>query len=798
MRVQSTLGLLILGSLVACAAPKGSSARAAADGTNATSSGEAGAKGEAGRASTAAPGSGPGTATPAPNTSLASLTDAVLARKDLEAYHGWIRYLMFRATHDGERFGEGSEAARRAHTELDTWTRRVLGDNDTLAQMRGVFEWAYLSPVDGSGQPFRLSVPTDYDPAHPAPLVIHMHGLAGNHIEHSSFMKDHPGEFEVAVLGRSRGGYYRALSEADVLGVIDYVEAHYSIDPRRVHLKGGSMGGGGTFFLGSRYPWRFASGRPICGFASDLPIANLLTVPLYATHSTDDPVVPVLQSRGPIGRLRELGGDAVLDETTGYGHAVWDYTEGNQRGDAWYGKHVLPLSSEVKRLAFTAIDGRATRDYWGEIVEWGPRPQPASFTLEARPNNTLAATTSNVAALAIRVSESPLDPKRALALSIDGTQLARKAPLPERLLLVKAGSGWAFAEESPAPGTRLHTPGGANQLYDGEPLLIVYGTQAASDVNAALRQAAVVASRSSNASWPSPSGDAGDDGISHNQNLYGELNVAADVDVTPEQIASRHLVLIGTAEQNSLVARMAERLPVRYDGEAIRFSDGTSLPAADTALGLVHYDPLAPSRLVFWVASPEAAAYRADALVPRTLGRFPTGVDLVVTRVSEPRILLARSFDSRWNWVSREGSPALPAAGAERAGFARMLAESVRRVSGADFALALESGEDGPTYATGSMRTSDFVGLLYYEPIAVMSLTGSELAAARLGLAKNAQAHLQPEPNAKLDPKRSYRLALTARQLGPLFYATHLAPPSYRLTELELASTLARSGFATP
>jgi hypothetical protein len=793
MRVQSTLGLLLLGSLVACAAPKGSAARAALSGTDAPSSGGAG---EAGVSNAPAPASGPGAAAPAPGASPASGAQAVLARPDLAAYHGWIRYLMFRAAHDGERFGEGSDAARRARSELDTWTRRVLGDASTLAQLRGVFEWAYLSPVDGSGQPFRLSVPTDYDPSRPAPLVVHMHGLAGNHIEHSSFMKDHPGDFEVAVLGRSRGGYYRALSEADVLGVIDYVEAHYAIDPRRVHLKGGSMGGGGTFFLGSRYPWRFASGRPICGFASDLPIANLLTFPLYATHSTDDPVVPVLQSRGPIGRLRELGGDAVLDETTGYGHAVWDYTEGNQRGDAWYGKHVLPASSEVKRLDFTAIDGRATRDYWGEIVEWGPRPQPARFTLEAQADNALAATTSNVARLSIRVGESPLDPQRALTLRIDGTQLERRAPLPARLVLVKAASGWAFEGEPATPSTRLHTPGGANQLYDGEPLLIVYGTHGTSEVNAALQQAAVVASRSSNASWPSPSGDTGDDGISHNQNLYGELNIAADVDVTPEQIASRHLVLIGTAEQNSLVARMAERLPVRHDGGTIRFSDGTSLPAADTALGLVHYDPLSPSRLVFWVASPEAGAYRADALVPRTLGRFPTGADLVVTRVSEPRILLARSFDSRWNWLSREGSPALPAAGAEPAGFARLLAETVRRVSGADFALALETGEDGPTYAAGSVHASDLVGLIYHEPIAVMSLTGSELAAARLALGKNAQAHLQPEPSAKLDPKRSYRLALTARQLGPLFYATHLAPPSYRLTELELAATLARSGFA--
>jgi hypothetical protein len=50
-----------------------------------------------------------------------------------------------------------------------------------------------------------------------------MHGYSGNHIEHSDGMASHPGSFEVAVLGRSRGGGYRALSEADVLQVVDYV-----------------------------------------------------------------------------------------------------------------------------------------------------------------------------------------------------------------------------------------------------------------------------------------------------------------------------------------------------------------------------------------------------------------------------------------------------------------------------------------------------------------------------------------------------------------------------------------------
>lgn len=739
-----------------------------------------------------------GAAAPAaPPASPAPTPEVILARQDLAAYHGWVRYLMFRAEHAGERFGNGSERALHDQAELASWTQRILADPALLASLRGVIEWAYLSPVDGSGQPFKLNIPTDYDPARPAPLSLYMHGYAGNHLEHSSYMKERRGDFEMAVLGRSRGGRYRALSEADVLGALDYVEAHWAIDASRVHLTGGSMGGGGTFWLGARYPHRFASGRPVCGFASDLPVENLLTFPIYATHSDDDFVVPVLHSRGPIARLRGRGGNATLDETTGLGHNAWDYTEGNRRGEAWYGEQVRPPSRDVRRLAYSALDGRATRAYWAEISEWGPRPEPASFTLEVGPDNRLDARLHNVSRLSIRVAEAPLDRQAPLTVVVDGARRVHPAPLPDTLALTFEKGAWAFQGPAPALPYRLHTPGGANQLYDGAPLLIVYGTAGGPEAAAALRDAAIVASRSSNASWPSPNNQVGDDGVSHNQNLYGDLTIAADVDVKEDALARHHLVLIGSASQNSLVARLAERLPVRLEPDQIRFDDGARVPSADAALALVYHNPLAPGRLVFWVASNDLAYYRADALAPQLLGTFPTGADLVISRVSQPSVVELRSFDSRWRWVDHAASPALPAAAEDRAAAARAIAESVRRAAQADFALALATAPGNPTY-TPSLRVADLAALIYYEPISVMTLTGAELDAARRALAAKPEAFLQPLPPARLDPKASYRLALTARQISPLVSATHLAPKRYVMTDQDVAAALRSSGFLLP
>jgi predicted peptidase len=258
--------------------------------------------------------------------------EAALARADLAAYRGWIKFLRYEADAAASRQGTASQETAEKTQRLDDWVARITANPRLLATLSGVQEWAYESPVDGSGQPFKMAIPTDYDPTRPPALSVYMHGYSGNHLEHSTGMAAHPGSFDLAVLGR--GGGYRGLSEADVLHVIDYVQAHWTIDPDRINLNGGSMGGGGTYRLGSRYPHRWASGRPTCDYASNLPVANLITLPIYATHSDDDWTVSVLHDRGPLARLRELGGQAILDETTGYGHAVWNYKEGNQRGDA--------------------------------------------------------------------------------------------------------------------------------------------------------------------------------------------------------------------------------------------------------------------------------------------------------------------------------------------------------------------------------------------------------------------------------------------------------------------------------
>ncbi len=721
----------------------------------------------------------------------------LLARPELAAYRGWIKFLRLEAETAVARSGADSEIAREKIARLHDWATRIAADPALLGKLRGVQEWAYESPVDGTGQPFKIMVPTDYDPAQPTPLWMAMHGYTGDHLNHSAGMQAHPGFFEVAVLGRARGGWYVGLSQADVLHVLDYVEAHWRIDPDRIHLGGGSMGGGATFKLGARFPHRFASGQITCGYVNQEPLANLRTFPIYALHSDDDPVVPILESRGPLAELRRLGGEVIYDETTGYGHAVWDYAAGNERASAWAAKQVRPDSHTVRHLDFTANDGAAVRCWWAEIVEWGAQPRPARFVATAGANNTLFVELDNVARLRLRTPESPFDPTKALKVVVDGAvPYEVAAPLPD-LITVEAHG---FAEPEPAPA-RLHTPGGPMQVYDGSPLLIVYGTGGNEATNAALRAAADSASLSSHPDWVTPGGEFDPrDNVPHAHNLFGRLATKADRDVTDADLARGNLVLIGSATENSVVGRMADRLPVRIEGGQIVCSDGFALPAAHRTLGLVHGNPFAPERLVFWVASTEAAGYAAGATVPALASPYFIGADLVVTGATDKCLVATRSFDSRWRWLeNRADSPVLAASATDHAALAGRMAEAVRRATGADFAVAGRIQQLGAAPITpGVTRAVDLETLFYAHRIDVLELTGAELLAAQeqlAGLAPEGDEWVAFQPAAvaaQVDPARRYRIALPMVLVSPFVRATKVNTHAQRRADVTMPEALAR------
>ena len=205
--------------------------------------------------------------------------EALLARPELSAYRGWLKFLRFRAEWENSRAATTNALAQTNLNRFADWVKRIEAHPGVLGTLRGVQEWAYESSVDDSGQPFKLNIPTDYKPSRPPGLVLTLHGATGDHL--SAWMAPHPGMFELSVMGRARSAGFVGLSEADVLQALDYVEKHWRVDTNRIHLTGLSMGGFGVGILAADYPHRFASGQMSAGGLT-WPANNLLTVPIYA------------------------------------------------------------------------------------------------------------------------------------------------------------------------------------------------------------------------------------------------------------------------------------------------------------------------------------------------------------------------------------------------------------------------------------------------------------------------------------------------------------------------------------
>jgi poly(3-hydroxybutyrate) depolymerase len=738
----------------------------------------------------------------------ADAVSTIVARPDLAAYHGWIKYLSFQAQH-------GVERAARA-VQLAEWSAKILENPALLSELRGVHEWAYESAADGSGQPFRISIPASYDGVRAMPLSVYLHGQGANHLEAPQVPEQlmawsaDANFIEVAVLGRARGAGYVGLGEADVLQVIDYVTQHFRADVDRIHLVGVSMGGVGAMELGARHPHRFASVWSVCGSALDIPVANLLTVPIYVTHSDDDTSVPPFIMRGAAEHLPKRGGKAVWDLTTGYGHAVWKYHAGNERARRWTFEQVRPSSAAVRHIDFTALDGNAARAWWAEVEEWGPEPKPARFVLRAE-DNTLHVELHNVLALRLHLAQSPLDLRKAISLVLHTgkhtSQSTRSSIEPGSVTdsVVLAidpdthAARLAAASSGRSEPSRRHTPGGANLLYDGKPLLIVYGTRGDAATRQAQKAGAELASRNANSGWfEANEARPHTHGLPLRFNVYGDLRVKADVDVSAADVVRHHLVLLGTAEQNSVVERIAERLPVTFSSEHIEFDDGLRVPSTGATLRLVYRNPEAPERLLYWIASNDVRAYGPSGALLQAMALGPHAADALVTVDAEARLVLVRHLDSRWRWLKRERSPLLELEENTWAAADRVQAEAARRAIGANFAVvsSFRTARGGAAFSPGWTRVSDVTP--YFAPLSLMQVTGRELLAAAAAFdeeqrtgADDYVSSIWPVPSAQaIEPDRTYTLVAPPDGVYELPVVAHVTPRKLELTDTTLADVV--------
>ncbi len=511
---------------------------------------------------------------------------------------------------------------------------RIAAGEDPWKDRTGAFTKAYRSEVDGTLQPYGLYVPPSYDPAKPWPLVVGLHGSGSNHLLHRRRLfglGNEPGEGDYEAIrkepplpdvgflvltpyGRGESAGYNGIAEGDVLRAMDHVQRAYNVDADRVHLTGLSMGGGGTWHIGLRYPDRFASISPVCGLADlDLMpwtagwsaldkelmsltgytriVENASNLQVFVFHGDEDDAVNVTASRRMMEAFEKAGlagKSAHYFELPGVTHFAWDFAY----RDGSLFRRVADVRRDPfpERVVYSTFSPRYSKAYWLRIdrIDRGLVLSRIEGTQKA---GAFDVKTDNVAAFSILLAPAIAPAGKPVEVKVNGKSAFRGVPKGDVLSFAGGKGSWKRTDpwKGPAQGPPDHAEAGfrSGGLAQYGPHVYVYGTLG-DDANTAASKAAA----EKLADW-GPS-------------VRARWRVLADTEVTPDLMSTHDLVLVGTNATNRVLAGLVG-LPLRQDGSGTYVS-GRKVAGPAASCRLLYPNPGANRHriLVYGAGSPAA------------------------------------------------------------------------------------------------------------------------------------------------------------------------------------------------
>jgi len=504
-----------------------------------------------------------------------------------------------------------------------------------------------VSTVDGSQQPYALYIPRSMDPPKEYGLLISLHSEDSNHrmnlsqvlgiagrgtmtLDGTAFPPLRDRDLIVACpLARGTMGY-QGIAEQDVYDVLADVERRYPVDRDRVYLTGISMGGGGALWLAETHPDLWAGIAAMCPDSmpgSEDLAPNLLNVPLRLYHGELDTIVPVASSRAWQRRLLEAGVPAAYTEYPTTRHNVWDVAYSRDGALDWLSAQRRNRWPERVRLV--ARSYQYSSAYWVRIDGLTPGV-PAQIDARRAPNGDVQVTTVNLDGFTLTAQEPPA------RVTIDGTAIRLKSGAA--LSFNQSPAGWRQGPVTPA-GQRLGAEGPILRALSGRQIY-VYGTLG-TPTGEELAERRKVA-------------EAAADWSTVRSHLQLWFPVKADREVTAADLDGADLVLFGTAESNSLMARFAGRLPIELRPDAADYGLLFIAPIGK------HY-ALVNSGLPWWTGADETSpgGYLWEPAQIRQLNRFG---DYVLFRGTIAQVVAQGRFDNNWK-VPAAAAARLTAAG---------------------------------------------------------------------------------------------------------------------------------------
>jgi dienelactone hydrolase len=552
--------------------------------------------------------------------SLGGRPDRLRLLPDVQVYHKAVRD----ALEYGEFFKPAEVAVARdlikrgLERAVQLREGRAPWDSATGLVVRG-----YVSKIDGSVQPYGLVVPASYRPdsPHRFRLDVWCHGR-GETLSELSFIdgrQKSPGEFSPpnAFVLHPYGRYCNAnkfAGEIDLFEALEDVKSHYPNDDDRIVMRGFSMGGAACWQFAVHYPDRWVAAAPGAGFSETAdflkvfqrePVQpteyqkmlwHLYDCTDYAVNLFNCPTVAYSGERDGQKQAADMMARALKEEKIELVHIIGkgarhNYTpeakaEINRRIDSIVAAGRDPMPEKVR---FTTWTLRYHRSFWVQVDglerHWERARIEADLYGEEPEGPEVRTTNVSAFTLSIPSGRYPMDIREAPTVQIDDQTLEAARPLSDRSWTAhfrKVGGRWASVA-SEDDGTLRKRHGLQGPIDDAfmDSFLMVRPTGPA--LNEKVGQWASAEMKHSVDQW--------------RRQFRGEARVKDDKDVNDADIAAHNLILWGDPSSNALLAKVAARLPVRWDKDGVclgdnRYDAGHHVPV------LVYPNPLNPKRYV--------------------------------------------------------------------------------------------------------------------------------------------------------------------------------------------------------
>lgn len=536
-----------------------------------------------------------------------------------------------------------------------------------------VHKRTFVSEIDGSVQYYAVNPCPVVGKSLPA-LFLTLHGAGVEALgQAEAYGQKLWGNLIAPTNRRPYGFDWEDWGRLDALEVLRDALRRYPTDPHRIYLTGHSMGGHGTWQLGSLYPDRWAAIAPSAGwisfqsyaggarFESPTPFEqalslaasasdtlslkeNLSQVGVYVLHGDADDNVPVTEARQMIEALRPFHKALEWHEQPGAGH-WWDDSE--EPGAAcvdwppmfdFFARHSKPDAASVRRVRFrTPFPGISASCHWvtverqvraGEISEVDFRCNPWQRSFEG--------VTRNVEGLSIDVGHLPAG--QPVTVTLDGTRLEGLAwpAQAQRLWFTRSDGQWQVSG-TPAPSRKGPERSGLFKLAFQRRVVLVYRTAGTPEENA----------------WAYAKARFDAETFWYRGN--GAIAVMPDSDYSPTRASEHNLILYGNESINSVWASFAQDSPIRVGKEQLKL--GTRhLAGRDYGVLFVRPRPQSKVAMVGFVGGTGLAGMRSVERLPI----FVSGVGypdyLVVTpdawRSGSKAVVAAGFFANDWSLPS--------------------------------------------------------------------------------------------------------------------------------------------------